>query len=256
MRLKDQVAIVTGAARNIGREFALGLAKEGASVLVADIRDPESVVAEITDAGGQAAGFVGDLSDEGTVNAMVAAAVKTFGRVNVLVNNAALYGDLQGSGPLENLDAAVWDATMAVNIRGPFLCTKAVFPVMRENGGGSIINISSGTIWVGAPGLGHYVVSKSAVVGLTRVAASEGGPHQIRVNAITPGFILTQASRDVAASMGMDETVIANMSAAMTPLGRMEQPEDLVGAVVFLASPESAFITGQTLNVDGGAIKH
>jgi NAD(P)-dependent dehydrogenase (short-subunit alcohol dehydrogenase family) len=176
--------------------------------------------------------------------------------VDVLVNNAALYGDLQGNGPLENLDVAVWDATMAVNVRGPFLCTKAVFPVMRENGGASIINVSSGTIWLGAPGLIHYVVSKSALIGLTRVSAAEGGAHQIRVNAITPGFILTQASRDVAASMGMDESLIANMSAAMTPLGRLAQPEDLVGAVVFLASSDSVYITGQTLNVDGGYHKH
>ena len=256
MRLENQVAIVTGGARNIGREFALGLAKEGASVFVADIRDPESVVDEITDIGGRAAGFTGDLSEESTVNEMVASAVKTFGRVDVLVNNAALYGDLQGHGPLENLDVDVWDATMAVNVRGPFLCTKAVFPVMRANGGGSIINISSGTIWLGAPGLVHYVVSKAALIGLTRVAAAEGGAHQIRVNAITPGFIMTQASRDVAASLGIDESMMSTMAATQIPLRRAEEPEDLVGTVVFLASPDSAFMTGQTLNVDGGFHKH
>ena len=256
MRLENHVAIVTGSARNIGRGFALRLAAEGAAVLVADVRDPEPTVSEITDAGGRAAGFAGDLSEEGVVNEMVAHAVKTFGRVDVLVNNAALFGDMEGSALLENLEVAAWDRTMTINVRGPFLCTKAVFPVMRENGGGSIINISSGTIWHGPPGSGHYVTSKAALIGLTRVAAAEGGPHQIRVNAITPGFTMSQASKDLLTAGGMDESAMADLMAARTPLGRVEQPEDLVGTVVFLASPDSAFMTGQTLNVDGGATKH
>ncbi|MDQ1490898.1 MAG: hypothetical protein QOJ23_3412 [Actinomycetota bacterium] len=254
MRLVGKVVVVTGAARNIGREYALALAAEGASVVVADIREPDGTVGEITAKGGVALGVTVDISDEASVAAMVRAAVERFERIDAIVNNAALYGDVE-QGPLESLSVDVWDRTMAVNARGTFLCIREVFPVMREQGGGSIVNISSATVWHGTPGASNYVASKAAVLGLTRVAAREGGPSGIRVNAITPGFTMSDASKEILVRSSVEEQAV-NAVRFSTALGRLGEPGDLVGSVLFLVSDDSAFLTGQTINVDGGSFLH
>jgi len=247
--LEDAVVIVTGGGKNLGREYCRAFARRGSRVVIADIGDTDEAVSELTALGAKAIGVHVDVADEGSVREMVSAAM-AFGRIDVLVNNAALYKDLVRA-PIEGLRREDFERTMTVNVTGPFLCTKAVWPAMRRQGGGSIINISSGTFWVGM-GSAHYVASKGAVIGLTRVTAREGGPLNIRCNAITPGFTMSQASIDV---MG-PSTALADHIASATPLGRPEQPADLVGTVLFLASDASGFMTGQTLNVDGGWYMH
>lgn len=254
MRLEGKVAIITGGARNIGREYCLGMAAEGADLVVADIRDPSATVADVEELGRKAIGIEVDVSDEASVQRMVDETMSSFGRIDVLVNNAALYGDLEG-GLLEMITADYWDKVMAVNVKGPFLCCRAVLPIMRQQQSGSIINISSGTFWVGMVGSAHYITSKGAVIGLTRAVAREAGPANVRVNAVTPGFTMSQASLDLMGKMGGDESLADGITAG-TALARREQPEDLVGPVVFLASDESAFMTGQTVNVDGGWYMH
>jgi 3-oxoacyl-[acyl-carrier protein] reductase len=254
MRLNNRTVIVTGAARNIGKEYALGLAAEGASVVVADIRDPEATVKEIEAEGGTAIGVTVDISDEASVADLMAASTERFGRIDGLVNNAALYGDVE-QGPLEMLTAEVWDRTMAVNVRGTFLCLKAVVPIMREGGSGSIVNISSGTVFHGTPGAANYVASKAAVIGLSRVAARELGPMGIRVNVITPGFTMSEASKEIARRTGLNDMALEGIRSQVA-LGRLEQPSDLVGTVLYLLSDDSAFVTGQTINVDGGLFMH
>ena len=247
--LNGAVVVVTGGGKNLGLEYCRAFARQGCQVVVADIADTAPAVEELTSLGARAVGVRVDVTDEASVAEMISAAM-TFGRIDVLVNNAALYGDLVRA-PLAELGRDAFEQTMTVNVTGTFLCTKAVWPVMRSQGAGSIINISSGTFWVGL-GSAHYVASKGAVIGLTRVAAREGGPFGIRCNAITPGFTMSQASIDVMGSA----TELADRITAATPLGRAEQPADLVGTVLFLASGASAFMTGQTLNVDGGWYMH
>jgi len=242
--------VVTGGGRNLGREYCLAFGRAGARVVVADIRDTADTVAELRALGAPAIGVHADVSDETSVAELIAATVAEFGGVDVLVNNAALYGDLLRA-PLAELPRDAFDQAMTVNVTGTFLCMKAAWPVLRRQGGGSIINISSGTFWTGM-GSAHYIASKAAVIGLTRAAAREGGPLNIRCNAVTPGFTMSQASIDVMGS----NTQLADGIVAATPLGRRQQPADLVGTVLFLASDASAFITGQTLNVDGGWHMH
>lgn len=252
MRLKGRTAIVTGGARNIGREYCIELAKDGANVVVADIRDPTETVELLKSQGADALGIVVDVSDESSVADMVKATLSSFGQVDVLVNNAALYGDLE-SGPLETLTVENWDRTMAVNLRGVFLCLRAVIEPMRARRAGSIINISSATIF-GAAGGANYVASKAGVIGLSRTAARELGPHNIRVNAVTPGFTMSQASLDKLAQAGTN--ALRDKIAESTALRRSAMPADLVGTINFLASDDSAFITGQIINVDGGWAMH
>lgn len=248
MKLKGRTAIVTGGARNIGRDYCIRLAEDGANVIVADIRDSAETVEILRKSGANAIGVDVDVGDDASVKAMVTAALAEFQRIDILVNNAALYGDLERAS-LADLSVEAFDKTMAVNVRGCFLCMRAVVPAMIEAGGGSIINISSATIfgWGGSP---HYVASKSAVIGLTRCLARDLGPHKIRVNAITPGFTQSQASIDILEKVGA--TTMRDLIVSQTALQRAQLPEDLVGAVSFLASDDAAFITGQTLNVDGG----
>lgn len=250
MTLQGKVAIVTGAARNIGREYSLCLARKGARVVVADIIDGGETVELIKAAGGDAIAVQVDIAQEESVAALASAASDHFGRIDVLVNNAALYGDLE-HGSFETLPIEVWDRTMTVNVRGCFLAIRSVIPAMREAGGGSIINISSASIF-GMGGVPHYIASKSAIVGLTRCAARDFGPDKIRVNAVAPGFTMSQASKDQLQKFGSN--AMADAVRAATALGRLEEPEDLVGTIAFLASDEAAFITGQTIVVDGGWI--
>ncbi len=254
MRLKDKTAIVTGGARGLGRTFALSLAREGAGVLVMNIalreqdrHDLQETVELIRDQGGRALPFEADVSNEQETHAMAQAAVKEFGRVDILINNAAIYDGFKRK-PFYEIDLEEWDAVMRVNVKGVFLGVRAVFPFMKEQGGGKIINIASEVFFTGSSGFAHYVTSKGGVIGLTRALAVELGPHGISINAVAPGFTDTQASRRLAD--------IEKYDTSKTPLGRVGTPEDIAGVLMFLASDESDFMTGQTLLVDGGRVMH
>lgn len=247
MRLKDKVAIVTGAARGLGKTFSLALAEEGARIMAIDIADPGETVRAIESSGGLAKGFQADVSDEEGTLKIAEETIKSFGRIDILVNNAAMvYGLVRK--PFFEIDPKEWDKVMAVNIKGPWLCTRAVFPQMKQQGKGKIINLASETFFTGSHGFVHYVTSKGGVVGLTRSLAIELGPYHININAVAPGFTDTEASRSFAD--------VSKYDVSRTPLGRLQQPEDLVGALIFLASDESDFITGQILLVDGGRVMH
>lgn len=247
MRLNDRVAVVTGGARNIGREYCLKLAAEGAYIVSADLRDSDETVKLIEAEGGRAESVICDIGDEQSVVAAMKHVRDTHGRIDVLVNNAALYGDLE-NGSIEDLSVKIWDHTMTINLRGTFLAIREALPAMKEHGG-SIINISSATIfgWGGQP---HYVASKAGVIGLTRAAARALGKYKVRVNAVTPGFTLSDASVDRLKQIGSN--AMRDQIVNYTSLGRSELPDDLVGTIAFLASDDAAFITGQTINVDGG----
>ena len=249
MRLKDKVCIVTGGGQGIGRAYCLGLAREGARVVVADIADPEPVVKEIEARGGQALGVGCDVSKEEDTQRLATKTIDRWGRIDVLVNNAAIYGVLKRR-PFMEIPVEEWDRVMAVNLRGLFLCARAVFPAMKAQGKGKIINISSSTFFKGVPNYIHYTTSKGGVVGFTRSLARELGEHGIRVNAIAPGFTLSGENE----KNQTDEAKQANIKMRM--LKRAQVPEDLVGTIVFLASDDSDFISGQTLAVDGGGVVH
>jgi len=251
MKLKDRVAIVTGGARGIGQAYCVRYAQEGAKVVVADVLDGSETVAKIKEAGGEAIAVEVDVRSAQSTQEMAAKTVDTFGKIDILVNNAALYGGLKMQ-PSHEIAEEEWDRLMAINVKGVWMCCNAVVPHMIQQEYGKIINISSGTIFMGVPGLMHYVSSKGAVWAMSRCLSRELGGFGIRVNCITPGFTMSQASRDIMAVSGTGgmEKQIATQAA----LGREQEPEDLVGAAVFLASADSDFITGQTLNVDGGVM--
>lgn len=240
-----RTVLVTGAAGGLGRSFALGFAERGYAVAVADIDEAGAAgTAELVRAQGASVwhGGLDVTSVESTES--VAAAVAEFGggRIDVLVNNAALYGGITRA-PIEQLDPEEWDRVMAVNAKGPWLMTRAASPHLGD--GSRVINIASATVFSGSEHWAHYVASKGAVIGLTRVMAKELGRRGIGVNAIAPGFTLTEASYghiDDAASYGVERGA----------LRRASQPDDIVGAALFLAGPDSGFVSGQTLVVDGG----
>jgi NAD(P)-dependent dehydrogenase (short-subunit alcohol dehydrogenase family) len=248
-RLDDRSIIVTGAAQGIGATYAKALAAEGARVTLCDLTEPRSVADEIRAAGGQAISMVTDVTSSSAVAAMVKATVAAYGTVHGLVNNAAMFGSLKLQ-PFMDIESDEWDKVMAVNTRGVFECVKAVVPIMRNQKYGKIINIASGTLFKGTPHLLHYVASKGAVVAMTRVMARELGGDNILVNCIAPGLTLSPA---VQASYSLAE-IEANK--ATRALKREEEPEDIIGALIFFASAESDFITGQTLLVDGGSVMH
>jgi 3-oxoacyl-[acyl-carrier protein] reductase len=250
MRLKDKVAIVTGAAKGLGRVFAIGLAKEGAKIMAVtrkDLDNLDKTVKEIEKLGGVAKSLQADVSIEKDAIRIAEETMKAFGRIDILVNCAAIYDGLVRKSFTE-IDPKEWDQVMAVNVKGPWLCTRAVFPHMKQQGKGKIVNLSSEVFFTGSHGLIHYVSSKGGVIGLTRALAIELGPHNININAVAPGFTDTEASRSIAD--------VTKYDVSKTPLKRLEQPNDLLGAVIFLASDESDFITGQTLLVDGGRAMH
>jgi NAD(P)-dependent dehydrogenase (short-subunit alcohol dehydrogenase family) len=250
--LAERVAIVTGGAKGIGRHYALALARAGARVVVADIVDSAEVVAAIAQTSGAdaAMGGVLDVSDEGSVQRLVARTVERFGRIDVLVNNAALFAPLRPTKCTE-IDVAVWDRVMAVNLRGPFLMVKHVVPHMIARGYGKIINIGSGTAYRGIPNMLHYVTSKGGIMAFTRALSRELGEHGIRVNTLSPGLILS----DTLVKENPEHVTAARpVVLQIRALKRDGYPEDLLGALVFLAGSESDFITGQTLAVDGGSV--
>ena len=246
MRLRDKVAIITGAGQGLGRAYAQRFAREGAKVVVAELNaDKGRAVAR--EVNGQ---FVRtDVSDEASCNALAAAALDRFGRIDILVNNAAMFSTL-AMRPFWEIPAAEWDQLMAVNVRGVWLASKSVVPQMRKQGSGRIVNISSAVIWMGRPNYLHYVASKGAVVAMTRSMAKELGEFGINVNAITPGAVYTEVPRATVTPQ-QKEAIVAAQS-----IKRPAGTQDLEGTVVFLCSDDAAFVTGQTINVDGGMNFH
>lgn len=243
--LAGKVAIVTGAGGGLGRAFALALAGAGARLCVADcdLQGAQATEALIVAAGGEAMAVAVDVADAASVQRMAEAVAARWQRIDALINNAGLYGSIARK-PFFEITPEQWDAVMAVNLKGPWLCAKAVFPYMRE-GGGSIVNIASATFYSGSPLWAHYVASKGGVVGLTRALAREAGDYGIRVNALAPGFTLTEASLKL-----IDDA--ANYGVQRGAIKKAQQTDDLIGALLFFVSPASAFVTGQTLVVDGG----
>jgi NAD(P)-dependent dehydrogenase (short-subunit alcohol dehydrogenase family) len=236
--LDGKVAIVTGGAQGIGAAIAAGLAGAGAEVVVADLEPPEG-------------GIQADVSSEEDVERMVGQALERNGRIDILVNNAGLYASLEMRAfteiPLEE-----WDRVMGVNVASMFLTCRAVVPVMRDQGGGKIVNISSGTPFRGVPFLLHYVTSKGAIVALTRALAKELGKDSIHVNCVAPGFTMSDGVK----SNPKVVEALRDVSVASRTLQRDQVPEDVVGAVVFLCTPAADFITGQTMVIDGGQYFH
>jgi len=250
MQLENKVAIVTGAARGLGRAYAEALAAEGAAVVAADLNDCNDTVAAITAAGGRAVATQVDVADSQSCDAMASLAVDAFGRVDILINNAALYAGLKGA-RFEQLDEAQWDRVMQVNIKGTWLTSRAVVGAMRSSGdGGSIINIASLAAVFGLPYGLDYVASKAAVIGMTRGMARELGPDHIRVNAVAPSAVMTEGTEEFfGEKFEKAKTVIA----ANQLIPRNLETEDLTGTIIYLASDASRLVTGQTHMVDGGS---
>ena len=245
--MNGKVAIVTGAAQGIGRAIAEGLAAAGARIVVADLRGAEEAASAFKDG----IGITADVANEDDVQHLVDEVVERCGTVDILVNNAGLYASLEMR-PFEQIPLDEWRKVMDVNVASMFLTCRAVVPVMRSNGGGRIVNISSGTPFRGVPFLLHYVTSKGAIVALTRALAKEVGKDNVLVNCVAPGFTM---SAGVTAHPEVVEK-LRDVSVSARTIQRDQIPEDVVGAVVFLCGPGSDFITGQSIVIDGGQTFH
>ncbi len=247
-RMSGKTAVVTGAAQGIGRTYAEALAANGARVVVTDIEDPADAVAAIRAEGGEAIGMSTDVTSDDSLEEMVRETESAFGPIEVLVNNAAVFAALAMK-PFAQIPNDEWDLVMRVNVRGPFQAAKAVAPSMKRNGRGKIINISSGTVLRGAPMFLHYVSSKGAVIAQTRAISRELAADNIHVNTIVVGFTESEGVKQHS-QLG----VARGPTLAMRAIQRDMLPEDIVGAMLFLAGEDSDFITGQSINVDGGAL--
>ena len=245
--LDGKVAVVTGAAQGIGRAIADGLAAEGARIVVADLRGAEEAAAAYPDG----LGLTVDVADEADVERMVGETVERCGGLDVLVNNAGLYASL-AMRPFDQIPLEEWRQVMDVNVASMFLTSRAAVPVMRGRGGGAIVNISSGTPFRGVPFLLHYVTSKGAIVAFTRALAKELGKDGVRVNCVAPGFTMSEGVKQ------NPEVIekLRDVSVAARTIQRDQEPEDVVGAVVYLAGPSASFVTGQTIVIDGGQYFH
>ena len=244
-RFAGQTALVTGAARGLGFAAARRLAAEGARVALFD-RDEEALAAAVGLLGGSSLANVVDVASEDGVRVGVENVLAETGRIDVLVNNAGVYPHF----PFEELTFADWRRVLATNLDGVFLCSHAVYPGMRARGYGRIVNVSSATFFIGYPGLSAYVASKGGIIGFTRALASEAGPHGITVNAVTPGLIATEGV------LGGEEAGLFEEIVPEQALPRRGEPEDIAECIAYLASPAAGFITGQTVNVDGGHRYH
>jgi NAD(P)-dependent dehydrogenase (short-subunit alcohol dehydrogenase family) len=245
MRLENKVSIVTGAAGGIGRAFAIRLGQEGAKVVIADIKECEETAALVRETGADVLPVQVDVSNEQQTLEMARLTAERFGRIDILVNDAAIASGMDFV-PLMEVDLDLWDRVMDVNVKGTFLCTRAVFPYMKEQGKGKIINIASGVFIAGSVGIPHYVSSKAAIWGLTRVLAKELGQNGINVNAIAPGY--TESGIQLNRDRAPWSPVVPGKA-----IERAEVPEDLTGTMVYLASEDSDFVTGNLHVVNGGA---
>ena len=252
MRLENKVALISGGARGMGAAEAKLFASEGAKVVIGDVLEEEGrqTESQTNESGGECLFVHVDVTSEANWQEVVAATVARFGGIDILVNNAARVVDFD-HGSFLDIEEAEWDSVMRVNTRGAFSCVKAVAPVMRKAGYGKIVNISSGTVFKGTPRMLHYVSSKGAVIAFTRALARELGDDGICVNALAPGLTMSEA---VAASDQFTGNTAANL--AGRAIKREEVPDDLIGAMLFLCSSDSDFVTGQTLVVDGGSAMH
>ncbi len=251
MRLNGKTAIVTGASRGLGLAISARLAREGACVVLADLSGAQEAAAGLAQRGCKAIGVQADVTSESSVSAMVEQALKEYGVIDILVNNAGIASTLTPM-PFEKQTPAEWRKIMEVNVIGVFLCCRAVSPHLRARKSGRIINLSSATALRGAPFMLHYVASKGAIISMTRALAAEFGPDGVLVNAIAPGYILTDANianKEMASKS-------APASRARRALQRDGYPDDVVGTVVYLASDDSSFVSGEIISIDGGGTYH
>ena len=246
--LDQHTVIVTGAATGIGQAFAVGAAAQGANVVVADMHAADQTVALIEAAGGTALALRVDVADDASVRAMAQAALKRFGRIDGLINNAAYFREVKLT-PFEELDPVEWERIFAVNVKGVWQCCKAVMPAMRERKRGAIVNIASVVAVAGQAGYLHYVASKGAVLAMTKGLAKECGPFGVRVNVIAPGFVITDATKN--RPVEWQQSFLKARA-----ISREQKPEDLVGTALYLLSDLAGFVSGQTIVVDGGHIMY
>jgi 3-oxoacyl-[acyl-carrier protein] reductase len=245
--LEDRVVIVTGAGQGIGRVFAKSFAMAGARAVIAELNEKKAaaVAGEIMEAGGQALAVTTDVADPASIEEMIRIVEDAYGRIDVLVNNAGIFSTLEMR-PFDQIPLDEWERVLRVNLTGPFLCARAVLPAMRRDKWGRIINIASGAVRLGRPNYLHYIAAKAAIAGMSLSMARELGPDGITVNAILPGATFTEIERKTV-TPAQKERIIS-----MQCVPRAEVPEDLVGAALFLASDASSFVTGQSINLDGG----
>jgi 3-oxoacyl-[acyl-carrier protein] reductase len=250
MDFNNKTVVITGAARGLGQEYARQFAKRGANVAINDVRDCSETLGIVEDEGAAGLSAITDVTSAESTREMAQAVIEKFGGIDVLVNNAALYGSLSMT-PFEQLDEAEWDAAMNVNVKGLWQCAKAVVPAMKNRQSGSIINISSLAAVYGLPNCLHYTASKAAVIGVTRGLARELGRYNIRVNSVAPNVVNTDATSEIFKDK---RDKIVDVTTAQQAIRRPLETQDITGTVLFLASDLSTLTTGQTLMVDGGTV--